>query len=172
MVQKCQGEGCGEEGGCHQAEYTRHAKEADRKYFGVDQGPVSQHLATMNLEGMAFGMMGEGSKSVHQTIQVMAEARVAQQNRACGRGGAEEKAILSSEVAYIRRRVSSASVIAFGQRLVGRMAQVGGQTATQASHRREQWRREEEVARREREASWLERTSATDIHRRGRFWLK
>ena len=155
-----------------QAEYNKHAREADRKYFGMDQGPVSQRLATLSLEGMAFGMFGEASKTVHETIQVMAEARVAQQSRAWGRGETEEKAIMSTEVAYLRRRVSAASVTAFGQRLVGRMAQVGGQAASQASQRREQWRREEEVARRDREAAWLERVSSRDILRRGRFWLK
>ena len=79
---------------------------------------------------------------------------------------------MSTEVAYLRRRVSAASVTAFGQRLVGRMAQVGGQAASRASQRREQWRREEEVARRDREAAWLERVSSRDILRRGRFWLK
>ena len=79
---------------------------------------------------------------------------------------------MSTEVAYLRRRVSAASVTSFGQRLVGRMAQVGGQAASQASQRREQWRREEEVARRDREAAWLERVSSRDILRRGRFWLK
>ena len=100
------------------------------------------------------------------------EARVAQQNRAWGRGEENEKAHMSAEVAYLRRRVSSASVIAFGQRLAGRIGQVGGQAAGQATNRREQWGREEEAARREREAAWLEKTSARDIVRRGRFWLK
>ena len=102
----------------------------------------------------------------------MAEARVAQQNRACGRGEEDEKAHMSAEVAYLRRRISSANVIAFGQRLAGRIGQVGGQAAGQATNRREQWGREEESARREREAAWLEKTSARDIIRRGRFWMK
>ena len=61
-------------------EYARHAREADLRHHGVEQGPISQRLASMALSGMAFGMMGEASISVHQTIQVMAEARVAQQN--------------------------------------------------------------------------------------------
>ena len=152
--------------------YTRHAKEADVKYHGVERGPITQRLATMCLKGMAFGMMGEASSTCHQTIQVMAEARVAQQNRAWGRGEEEEKAYLSTEVAYLRRRISSANVIAFGQRLAGRMGQVGGQAAGQATNRREHWGREGEAARREREAAWLERTSSKDILRRGRFWLR
>ena len=152
--------------------YTRHAREADIKYHGVEHGPISQRLANMAFEGMAFGMMGEASKTCHSTIQAMAEARVAMQNRAWGRGEEEEKAYLSTEVAYLRRRISSANVIAFGQRLAGRMGQVGGQAAGQATGRREHWGREEEMARREREAAWLERTSARDIVRRGQLWLR
>ena len=115
-------------------DYTRHAREADVKHHGVEHGPISQRLASMSLVGMAFGMMGEASKTVHSTIQVMAEARVAMQNRAWGRGEEEEKAYLSTEVAYLRKRISSANVIAFGQRLAGRMGQVGGQAAGQATH--------------------------------------
>ena len=61
--------------------------------------------------------------------------------------------------------MSVANVIAFGQRLAGRMAQVGGQAAGQATGRREHWRRE-------REAAWLERSSARDIVRRGQLWLQ
>ena len=67
--------------------------------------------------------------------------------------------------------MSSANVIAFGQRRAGRIGQVGGQAAGQATNRREQWGREE-AARREREAAWLEKSSARDIVRRGRFWMK
>ena len=157
-------------------EYTRHAREADLKYHGVEHGPISQRLANMELKPMAFGMMGEASSTCHSTIQVMAEARVAQQNRAWGRGEEEEKAYMSTEVSYLRRRISCANVIAFGQRLAGRMAQVGGQAAGQAAGqatgRTEHWGREEEAARREREAAWLERTSSRDIVRRGQLWLK
>ena len=153
-------------------EYIKNAKAADLKYFGVEQGPVSMRLASMPLTGMAFGMFGEASKSIHDTIQVMAESRVAQQNRAWARGEESDKGCLSVEVAYLRRRVSTASVTAFGQRLAGRMAQVGGQAAAQATNRRQQWGREEEAARRMREGNWLERTSARDCVRRGRFWMK
>ena len=43
---------------------------------------------------LSFGMMGKASKTCHSTIQVMAQAKVAQQNRAWGRGEEEEKAYL------------------------------------------------------------------------------
>ena len=42
----------------------------------------------------------------------------------------------------------------------------------QVTGRREQWGMEEEMARREREASWLERTSSRDIVKRGQFWQR
>ena len=63
-----------------------------------------------------------------------------------------------------------ACVIAFGQRLAGRMSQIGGQNAVLARGRRQQWRREEVMARQEREAAWLERVSAREAGMRGRFW--
>ena len=84
-------------------EYIRNAKAADLKYFGVEQGPVSMRLASMPLVGMAFGMFGEASKTIHDTIQVMAESKVAQQNRAWARGEETDKGCLSTEVAYLRQ---------------------------------------------------------------------
>jgi len=75
---------------------------------------------------------------------------------------------MSTKVSCLRRRISLANVIAFGQRLAGRMGQVGGE----ATGRREHWGREEKMVRREREAAWLERTSSRDIVRRGQLWLR
>ena len=79
---------------------------------------------------------------------------------------------LGRETSFIRRRLSVASVIVFGQRLTGRMSQVGGQNAVLTGERRQQWRREAEMSRREREASWLERVSAREVVMRGRFWRR
>ena len=62
-----------------------------------------------------------------------------------GQGEAEEKAHLSTET---------------GQRLVSRMSQVGGQ----------QWSREEERARVEREAAWMATIHGREVVRKGRFW--
>ena len=44
-----------------------------------------------------------------------------------------------------------------------------GQAAGQATRRREQWGREGEMARWEREAAWPEKTTARDVVRRARF---
>ena len=112
------------------------------------------------------------SDTVHKLVAIMAKARVEQQTLAWGRGEAEEKAHLSVETGFIRRRLSCAAVIAFGQRLVSRMSQVGGQGAQLASQRRQQWGREEERARVDREAAWLSSLMGRDIVRRGRCWAR
>ena len=63
-------------------------------------------------------------------------------------------------------------VTAFGQRLVSRMSQVGGQGGQLASQRRQQWGREEERARVDREAAWMSSIQGRDIVRRGRCWAR
>ena len=57
----------------------------------------------------------------------------------------------------------------FGHRLVSRIGQVG-RGALAAGARRKEWSREEEMARLDREASWLERITGQAVIRRGRFW--
>ena len=78
---------------------------------------------------------------------------------------------MAYKISYLRRRLSSAIVVCFGQRLAGRMSQMGP-GADLASQRRQNWVREENVARRDREALWLEKNSSREIIRRGRFWTK
>ena len=103
-------------------------------------------------------------------VTTMAEARCLKQDLAYARGEAEDKSYLSVETGYIRRRISVAAVSCFGQRLASRMSQVGGQNAQLAAGRRQAWGREEERARGEREAAWVETVTGRDIVRRGRFW--
>ena len=100
----------------------------------------------------------------------MTEARVENQQRAWRRGEDVEMPNEAHEKAYIRRRLSTACVTAFGHRLSSRMSQVGGQGAALASKRRQVWQREEEMARVERSAAWLARVTGHNIVRRGRFW--
>ena len=153
-------------------EYAKEAKKADLKFFKTENGPVTMRLAQVGpILGMAWGRMGEASKSVHTMVEVMARAKVRQQNLAWGRGEELEKGDYARQVTYIRRRISSASVTAFGRKLASRMAQVG-QGAALATGRRQQWGREEEWARRAREADWLEKVSARGLVHRGRFWTK
>ena len=151
-------------------EYRTAARVADMRHHGTEDGPITQRLATLALTGAAFGRFCEASETVQKLVAVMAKARVEQQSLAWGRGEAEEKAHLSTETGFIRRRLSCAAVTAFGQRLVSRMSQVGGQGGQLASQRRQQWSREEERARVEREAAWMATIHGKEVVRRGRFW--
>ena len=47
---------------------------------------------------------------------------------------------------------------------------VGGQGAALAWKRRQEWSREEAMAKEERSAAWLARITGHDIVRRGMFW--
>ena len=155
-------------------EYEDNAKAADAKYFGVHdgqgQGPVSRRLALVGpIFGIAAGRFGELSDSGQALVTTMAEARVRKQELAWGRGEDEEKSSLAYETSYIRRRLSLAIVVAFGQRLASRMNQVGKNGAL-ASKRRQWWSREEQMAKLDREAAWLEKVQGQNIISRGRFW--
>ena len=151
-------------------EYREAAEAADLRYYGTDAGPITQRLAQLTLTGVAFGRFGEASDTVHKLVAIMAKTRVEKQTLAWGRGEVEEKPHLSVVTGYIRRRLSCASVTAFGQRLASRMSQVGGQGAQLASQRRQQWGLDEARARQDREAAWMARVQGRDIVRRGRFW--
>ena len=148
-------------------EYAEGARKAALKYFNTASGTVTLRLAQVGpIMGMAFGRMGEASKTVHEMVKVMAKAKVRQQNLAWEE---LEKGDYTRQVTFIRRRLSSANVTAFGRKLASRMAQVGPGVAL-ATGRRKQWGMEEERARKAREADWLEKVSARDLMHRGRFW--
>ena len=152
-------------------EYTSAARAADQKYYQTDAGPITQRLHQISpILGVAFGRFGEASESVHKLVDKMTEARVESQLRAWRRGEDVERPNEAQEKGYIRRRLSTASVTAFGHRLSSRMSQVGGEGAALASQRRKQWSREEEIAKVERAAAWVERITGHDVVRRGRFW--
>ena len=76
---------------------------------------------------------------------------------------------MAYETGYVRLRLSMAIVTAFGQRLSSKMSEVGTNGAL-AAQRRHQWSREEQRAKLEREAAWLERVQGHSIVNRGRFW--
>ena len=155
-------------------EYRTAAALADQRYYDTMDGPISQRLATLSLTGASFGRFCETTDTVHNLVAIMAKARVEKQSLAWGRGEAEEKAHLSVETGFLRRQLSGAAVTSFGQRLASRMSQVGGQAGGQgaqlAALRRQQWGREEERARVDREAAWLAFTTGRNIVRKGRFW--
>ena len=151
-------------------EYEKNAKNADTKYFGEENGPVSRRLHQIGpILGIAAGRFGELSDTGHKLVHTMAEARVAKLSLAWDRGEDVEKSSLAYETGYIRRRLSQAIVNSFGKRFQARMNQVG-MNATIASKRRQWWHREEERGRLDKEGAWLERVQATSIVQRGRFW--
>ena len=98
---------------------------------------------------------------MHNLVETMTTARVENQARAWRRGEDVEKPNEAQEKGFIRRKLSSACVIAFGHRLASRMSQVGGQGAALASQRRQEWSRQEELAREERSAAWLANTEGS-----------
>ena len=62
---------------------------------------------------MAWGRFGEASKNDLSMVDVVAKAKVKQQNLAWGWGDELEKSDYACKVTYICRRLSSASVTAF-----------------------------------------------------------
>ena len=116
-----------------------------------------------------FGRLGEACDQVHKLVSVMAEARIIKQNLAWSKGEESEKPHLSTETSFIRQRLSVALVTCFGHRLTSRMSQVG-QGAVSASHRRDQWSREEVRAKAFRSAAWASKVCGRDIVQRGKFW--
>ena len=152
-------------------EYVKNAEKADLKHYTVAKGHISRRLNEIQpILACSFGRWGESLDPVHKLVGIMAKERVKNQELTYSRGEKDEKCHLAQEVTYIRRRVSAAMVNSFGHRLVSRMSQVG-RGGLAATGRRREWSREEERARLDREASWMEAVSGQVIIRRGRFWI-
>ena len=66
-------------------EYRAAAKSADLRNYDMEEGPISQRLASLIVTGASFGRFGECSDSVLKLVAVMAKARVEQQTLAWGR---------------------------------------------------------------------------------------
>ena len=77
---------------------------------------------------------------------------------------------LASVTSYLRRRLSSAVMRANVKCLLEQLLMVG-EGQGQAGQRRQWVRREEERARMDREAQWLERVPGKNLSRRGDFPL-
>ena len=68
-------------------EYVKNAKQADTKYFGEDNGPVTRRLNQIGpILGIAAGRFGELSETGHKLVHTMAESRVAKLTLAWDRG--------------------------------------------------------------------------------------
>ncbi len=109
------------------AEYMRKARDADRKYCGVEEaevGPVQEHLETFGeVQGLVFGAFGEASPKVHDLIECLAEHRLRKKglSEAWRRGPKAEKALL---VRQLRHRFGVAAVRVQAELLLSRMKMV------------------------------------------------
>ena len=115
---------------------------------------------------LVFGAYGEASDGVKKLLDKMVESRVA--SLGLRKGTQEAGKEMSLVTGYLRRRLSSAVMRANVKCLLERLVLVG-EGQGQAGRRREWARREEEQARMEREAHWLETVTGRNISRRGDF---
>ena len=115
---------------------------------------------------LVFGAYGETSDGVKKLLDQMVESRVT--SLGLRKGTPEAGKEMSLVTGYLRRRLSSAVMRANVQCLLERLLLVG-EGQGQADKRREWARREEEHARLEREAHWLERITGRNLSRRGDF---
>ena len=115
---------------------------------------------------LVFGAYAETSDGVKKLLDHMVESRVT--SLGLRKGTPEAGKEMSLVTGYLRRRLSSAVMRANVQCLLERLLLVG-EGQGQAGKRREWARREEEHARLEREAHWLERITGRNLSRRGDF---
>ena len=115
---------------------------------------------------LVFGAYGETSDGVKKLLDRLAESRVS--SLGLRTGSLEAGKELSLVTSYLRRRLSSSIMRANVKCLLERLVMVG-EGQGQAGKRRLWARREEEQARLEREAQWLERLTGRNLSRRGDF---
>ena len=113
---------------------------------------------------LVFGAYGETSDGVKKLLERLAESRL--QSQGLRTGSLEANKELAMVTSYLRRRLSSAVMRANIKCLLERLVMVG-EGQGQAGKRRQWARREEEMARLDREAHWLERVTGKDLSRRG-----
>ena len=151
-----------------QGEYRRGALKVDRELGHEDgTGPTIRKLQSYPpVLDLFFGAYAETSDGVKKLLDHMVESRVT--SLGLRKGTPEAGKEMSLVTGYLRRRLSSAVMRANVQCLLERLLLVG-EGQGQAGKRREWARREEEHARLEREAHWLERITGRNLSRRGDF---
>ena len=151
-------------------EYSRKARDVDRKYVGTEEGelgPVERQLNEHgDLLGLVVGAFGKVSEDTHNLIKILAEAKVANQGLARGKQGTGEET--GMVVGHLRRRLSVIIKRSQAECLLSRLSLIGG-GADQANKIRQWVALEEERMRRERAAQWLARVRGTNIIKKGRF---
>ena len=166
-------------------EYSKSAREVDRKYCGVPQppplqpgaprpprqiGPVESRLNNFGrVRGWVFGAWGECSEEVHTMVQKLAEAKVQRAGTQPGRSRLlfrSREAQLAEEVAYLRRRPSFTAVQQQARLLLDRL-QLLGEGAGEAFRRREWAEQARRADARERRAQLVCLQQGRNIRRSG-----
>ena len=119
-----------------------------------------------DIMGLCFGAWGEGSKEVHDLIEILAQSRLKFQMLQEGRpdeGSDNEKALI---VGQIRRILSATAVKAQVQCLLARLHQVGPGNKQLAKRR--QWAvLQDEKMKKERHSQWIRRIEGVNTLRKG-----
>ena len=149
-------------------EYRRGALKVDREMgFADGTGPTLRKLESYPpVLDLVFGAFGETSDGAKKLLENLAESRL--QSQGLRSGSPEANKELALVTSYLRRRLSSAVMRANVKCLMERLLLVG-EGQGQAGKRRQWARREEERARLDREAHWLERVTGKNLSRRGDF---
>ena len=147
-------------------EYRRTARKVDQELgFQDGTGPTTRRLQGFpTVLDLCFGAYGEASQGVKNLLGSFAQSRLRSQG--LRKGSPEGEKELGLVTGYLRRRLSTAVIKANVQCLLERMVQVG-EGIGQAGKRRQWARREEERARWDREAQWLERVTGRSLWRGG-----
>ena len=116
--------------------------------------------------GLCFGAWGEGSRDVHELVDVLAKSRLKAQMLEVGRhdeGSNNELALVTGQ---IRRKLSETVVKSQVNCLLSRLHQVGPGNKQLAKKR--QWALQmDEKMRKERNAHWLRRIEGVNTLRKG-----
>ena len=142
----------------------------DQKIIGTPtgtRGPVETELEQYGeIMGLCFGAWGEGSRDVHELVDVLAKSRLKAQMLEVGRhdeGSNNELALVTGQ---IRRKLSETVVKSQVNCLLSRLHQVGPGNKQLAKKR--QWALQmDEKMRKERNAHWLRRIEGVNTLRKG-----
>ena len=152
-----------------QSIYKSKAKKVDKDIGTAagERGPVERKLDEYgDIMGLCFGAWGEGSKDVHELVDVIAKSRLKHQLLDEGRpdeGSDNELALITGQV---RRMLSQTAVKAQVSCLLSRIHQVGPGNKQIAKKR--QWAlQQDEKMRKERSAQWIRRIEGVNTLRKG-----
>ena len=153
-----------------QSIYTQKARKVDQDIIGTPagtRGPVERKLEEFGeIMGLCFGAWGEGSRDVHDLVEVLAKSRLKAQMLEVGRhdeGSNNELALVTGQ---IRRKLSETVVKSQVNCLLSRLHQVGPGSKNLAKKR--QWALQmDEKMKKDNRAQWLRRIEGVNTLRKG-----